>query len=43
MLDEGNNIITMNVWNEKQTHRPYSIQQFNGSPILQQWVKNNEP
>lgn len=43
MLDEGNNIVTMNVPTERQTKRPYSIDQFNGSPILRQWVKNSDP
>lgn len=43
MLDEGTNVITMNVPSERQTKRPYTIEKFNGSPILHQWAKPDEP
>ncbi|VVC33177.1 Hypothetical protein CINCED_3A004628 [Cinara cedri] len=42
MLDEGTNVVRMTVPSNKQKLRPYSIDQFNGSPILHQWVKNDE-
>ncbi|XP_025421899.1 scavenger receptor class B member 1-like isoform X2 [Sipha flava] len=42
MLDEGTNIITMAVPTERQKKRPYTIDQFNGSPMLHQWTKNDE-
>lgn len=43
MLDEGTNTITMNIPSDRQKKRPYSIDNFNGSPILRQWVKNDDP
>lgn len=43
MLDEGTNVITMAVPTERQKKRPYTIDQFNGSPKLNQWAKSDEP
>ncbi|XP_060858229.1 scavenger receptor class B member 1-like isoform X1 [Metopolophium dirhodum] len=43
MLDEGTNVVTMTVPSERQTRRPYTIDNFNGSPILHQWANTDEP
>jgi len=42
MLDEGTNVVTMTVPSERQKKRPYTIDKFNGSPILHQWAKTDE-
>ncbi|XP_050425880.1 scavenger receptor class B member 1-like isoform X2 [Adelges cooleyi] len=43
MLNEGTNVVTMVLPSEKHTQRSYSIDNFNGSPILPQWVDKNHP
>lgn len=43
MLDEGTNVITMAVPSERQRKRPYTIDNFNGSPILHQWANADAP
>lgn len=43
MLNEGTNVVTMNVPSDRQTRRPYSIDNFNGSPILHQWADKDKP
>lgn len=43
MLDEGTNVVTMAVPTKQQTKRPYTIEKYNGSPILRQWDNADDP
>ncbi|XP_050527772.1 scavenger receptor class B member 1-like isoform X2 [Daktulosphaira vitifoliae] len=43
MLNEGTNVVTMNLPSDDENRRPYTIDEFNGSLNLSQWIDKKHP